>query len=251
MKLYHSVPFPKTFTQYYTLHWNSCSVKVSIWQFPSVAFSCIKLNMGSSHSLEKPLLYTSANNDNHTFCCFKDNTFPPQFQDVDVIRIVSRQSELQNAEIKENFSRLSESINKVLKEEYELKDRKSLNKKLNMIIPIYQILFCAYIILFLVIFIGRFFGFNPMNWALQTLLAIFLLPLFLSFVLGVTEKISGKKKMDERLILKIDSQVKDWNSSCEHDSVYAVHEWEGGGSSSRRIPQCLKLFEINVQTTNV
>ena len=86
------------------------------------------------------------------------------------------------------------------------------------------------------------------------LLAIFLLQFFLSFVLGVTEKISGKKKMDERLILKIDSQVKDWNSSCEHDSVYAVHEserWEGGQDSRRRIPQCLKLFEINAQTTNV
>ena len=60
--------------------------------------------------------------------------------------------------------------------------------------------------------------------------------------------------MDERLILKIDSQVKDWNSSCEHDSVYAVHESErreGGGGSSRRMPQCLKLYEINVQATNV
>ena len=69
----------------------------------------------------------------------------------------------------------------------------------------------------------------------------------------VTECLSGKKKMDKRSILKIDSLVKKWNSSYEEDSVFAVHvpRWEGGKDSERRIPQGLRLDEIKIQTTNM
>ena len=186
--------------------------------------------MGSSHLSEKSLLYTSTVKTKFRFYCFKDYTYPPQFQDIAVIRHASGKSELQNAQIKENFRRLLESINEVMEEEYELKDRKSFNKKLNIIQPTYALLFLAFFVVFFVIFIGSHLSLilgkmGDGRWLLQAIIALFIIPIFsflLSFMSFVTESLSGKKKMDKRLILKIDSLVKKWNSSYEEGSVFAV-----------------------------
>jgi hypothetical protein len=129
--------------------------------------------------------------------------------------------------------RLLENINEVMKEEYEQTDRHSLNKTLNMIQPMYPILSIAYIVLFYVIFIGAGFNLNPNRLVLQAVIAIFIITIFavvLSFILLFTEWILLKKKMQKRLILKLDSLVKEWNFSYEEDGIFAVHEpmWENG-----------------------
>ena len=215
--------------------------------------------MGSSHSMEKSLLYTSTINNKFRFYRFKDYTYTPQFQDIAVIRHASGKSELQNAKIKENFSRLLESINEFIEEVCELKDRKSFNKKLNMIQTMYAMLF---LVVLIVIFIGMPFSLilgrmGDGIWMLQAIIAlciiIFIIIFYflLSFILFVTECLSGKKKMDKMLILKLDSLMKKWNSGYEEDGVFAVHEprWEGCKENGRRIPQCLRLYEI--KTTNM
>ena len=77
-----------------------------------------------------------ARNKHKIYLCFQDYSCPPTFQDIDYQKL----SGPENDEIKESFKDLSKQMNEVMKEEYEMKDRKKWNMKGNFINPLVKIM---------------------------------------------------------------------------------------------------------------
>eukprot|EP00092_Neocalanus_flemingeri_P058991 GFUD01070419.1.p1 GENE.GFUD01070419.1~~GFUD01070419.1.p1 ORF type:complete len:202 (+),score=22.18 GFUD01070419.1:35-640(+) len=198
--------------------------------------------MGNCCTRQKPLACTLAKNKNRRIVCFKDYTFPPQFQDIDCTRLEKKISGPQYEEIKYAFNYLSENINEEIKKEYTLEDRITFNKKMNFIKPFQNILLLALILLILTCMVTSWICGSFFSELFFVIFPVFLLNFLLAFA---SERLFGIKIMRKRLNTKIESVVISWNVINAHNGVFAVHEperWEGDKDSRRKIPESLTLW---------
>ena len=150
---------------------------------------------------------------------------------------------------------MSEQINDATKKEHEMKDRKNVYKKKNLIHPLLQFVSLAAIVLIFCFIIVFFIGLAENGIGLEGTLfhsllylsiGIFVLTIVLAFAFNC---IFGIKTINKRVNKKIDSLVETRNLINEQDGVFAVHEperWERSGGphgSTIKIHHTLNLWK--------
>ena len=219
------------------------------------------------HKMDKPLsedepLATGSTKELRTiFHFFADWTSPPEFKEIHFERFDSEMWGEQRSQLEESFKALAEKINPIIKREYEMEDRKSVNKRKTAFVNFRVVYFLIWIIVGIIMVTKIAANYGTETWrngVLQVdLVERYCIQIFVGmFVVGVVTMISfycccsGTDVlmiMDRRLQQNVKPTLDQWNSTIpEHEvcAEFRVEEVERKEKVNvKRIPPTLNLWK--------